>query len=145
MCYHVHMALERVARHSHYNLNYHVVMVTKYRRGVLGGAVRDLLIETLNGSCAERDWIVLGLEVMPDHVHIFLSSPPKWSPSNIVKILKGVSARRILHAFPQLSRRGHLWTNAFYAGTAGTVSSQTIQQYILNQRKRQEDDGDKSI
>jgi putative transposase len=134
------MSMERTARHSHYNLNYHVVMTPKYRKAVLNGAVRDVLIATLNEVCKERDWIVLGLEVMPDHVHIFISSPPKWSPSDIAKILKGVTARRILQAFPQLSRRGHLWTNAFYVGTAGTVSSLTIQQYILNQRKRQEDD-----
>jgi putative transposase len=134
------MSLERITRHSNYNLNYHMVMVTKYRRGVLSGAVRELLITTLSVSCTERDWIVLGLEVMPDHVHIFVSCPPKWSPSDVVKILKGVSARRILQAHPQLSRRGHLWTNAFYVGTAGTVSSQTIQNYILDQRKRQDDD-----
>jgi putative transposase len=134
------MALERITRHSHYNLNYHIVMVTKYRRGVLNGAVRELLISMLNASCLERDWIVLGLEVMPDHAHVFLSCPPKWSPSDIAKILKGVSARRILQAYPQLSRRGHLWTNAFYAGTAGSVSSETIKQYILNQRNRQDDD-----
>jgi putative transposase len=136
----MHMALERVARHSRYNLNYHVVMTPKYRYAVLGGKVAELLTEVLRSTCAERDWIVLGLEVMPDHVHIFLSSPPKWSPSDVVKILKGVSARRVLQAFPRLSRHGHFWTNAFYVGTAGSVSSQTIQQYILNQHSKQEAD-----
>jgi putative transposase len=134
------MSSERTARHSHYNLNYHVVMVTKRRRDVLVGAVRSTLMTALTSSCVERDWIVLGLEVMPDHAHIFISCPPKWSPSDIVKILKGVSARRILQAFPHLSRHGHLWTNAFYVGTAGAVSSETIKRYILNQRKRQDDD-----
>ena len=134
------MKLARTARHSHYNINYHVVLTPKYRKAVLNGVTRDLLITTLNEICVERDWVVLGLEVMPDHVHIFISTPPKWSPSNIVKILKGITARRVLQAFPQLSRRGHLWTDAFYVGAAGTVSSLTIQQYILNQRKRQEDD-----
>ncbi|WP_223201902.1 transposase [Streptococcus pneumoniae] len=39
-----------------------------------------------------RDWIVLGMEVMPDHAHIFVSVPPKWAPSDVAKILKGVSA-----------------------------------------------------
>ncbi len=131
------MALERVARHSHYNLNYHVVLTPKYRKAVLTGEVEKSLIELIGAICAEREWIVLGLEGMPDHVHLFISSPPKWAPSNIVKIVKGVTARRILQEFPQLSRRGHFWTNAFYAGTAGSVSSETIRRYIEAQRSRQ--------
>ncbi len=130
-------ALERVARHSHYNLNYHVVLTPKYRKAVLTGEVEKRLIELIGAICAEREWIVLGLEVMPDHVHLFISSPPKWAPSDIVKIVKGVTARRILQEFPQLSRRGHFWTNAFYAGTAGSVSSETIRRYIEAQRSRQ--------
>lgn len=131
------MALERVARHSYYNLNYHVVLTPKYRKAVLTGQVEERLIELVGAICLKREWIVLGFEVMPDHVHLFISSPPRWAPSDIVKIVKGVTARRILKEFPHLSRRGHLWTNAFYAGTAGSVSSETIQRYIEAQRSRQ--------
>lgn len=137
MCYHVLMALERVARHSHYNLNYHVVLTPKYRRAVLTGQVRERLIEVASAVCAEREWLILGFEVMPDHVHLFISCPPKWAPSDIVKIVKGVTARHILKEFPHLSRRGHFWTNAFYAGTAGSVSADTIKRYIEAQRSRQ--------
>lgn len=131
------MALERVARHSHYNLNYHVVLTPKYRKAVLTGAVEERLRELVGIVCAERDWIILGFEVMADHVHLFISSPPKWAPSDIVKIVKGVTARRILQEFPHLSRRGHFWTNAFYASTEGSVSSETIRHYIEAQRSRQ--------
>ena len=90
-----------------------------------------------------RDWAVLGMEVMPDHVHLFLSVPPKWAPSDVAKILKGVSARRILKEFPQLRRGrdgGHLWTPSFYVGSAGNISAAVIERYIQEQRKHQVDD-----
>ena len=80
---------------------------------------------------------------MPDHVHLFLSVPPKWSSSDVAKILKGVSARCILQEFPKLRRGGgggHLWTPSFYLGSAGDISAQTIQRYIESQHKYQEDD-----
>jgi putative transposase len=137
MCYHMQVSLDRTARHSHYNLNYHLVAVPKYRRRVLIGVVRDRLLETINALCAERDWTVLGLEVMPDHIHLFISCPPKWSPSDMAKIVKGVTARALLQEFPALrARNGSLWTSAFYVGTAGSVSSETIRKYIAAQQER---------
>jgi putative transposase len=143
---------ERTTRHSHYNLNYHLVFTPKYRRQVFFGDVRERLMQVLRETCLMRDWVVLGMEVMPDHVHLFLSVPPKWSPSDVAKILKGVSARRILQEFPRLRQRsrhsakpgskggGHLWTPSFYVGSAGNISAQTIQRYIESQRKHQVDD-----
>jgi len=117
---------ERTTRHSQYNLNYHLVFTPKYRRQVFFGEVRERLMQVLRETCLIRDWVVLGMEVMPDHVHLFLSVPPKWSPSDVAKILKGVSARRILQEFPRLRRGkggGHLWTPSFYVGSAGNISA----------------------
>lgn len=107
------------------------------------GEVREKLMRVFQEICAERNWIVLGMEVMPDHAHLFVSVPPKWSPSDVAKILKGVSARRILKEFPKLRRGkggGHLWTPSFYVGSTGNISAQTIQRYIELQRKHQVDD-----
>ncbi|MFZ5992831.1 MAG: IS200/IS605 family transposase [Deinococcota bacterium] len=146
------MPEERTTRHSYYNLNYHLVFTPKYRRQAFFGEVRERLMQVLRETCLMRDWVVLGMEVMPDHVHLFLSVPPKWSPSDVAKILKGVSARRILKEFPKLRQRsrhsaklggkggGHLWTPSFYVGSAGNISAQTIQRYIESQRKYQDDD-----
>lgn len=153
MWYHVQVPIERTTRYSHYNLNYHLVFTSKYRRHVFLGQVREKLMQVFQETCAERDWIVLGLEVMPDHAHIFVSVPPKWSPSDVAKILKGVSARRILQEYPKLRQRsrhsaklggkgdGHLWTPSFYVGSAGNISSAVIERYIQDQRKQQ-DEGD---
>ncbi|WP_027877079.1 IS200/IS605 family transposase [Meiothermus cerbereus] len=137
------MPEELTTRHSHYNLNYHLVFTPKHRRQVFFGEVHERLMQVLRETCLIRDWVVLGMEVMPDHVHLFLSVPPKWSPSDVAKILKGVSARRILQEFPRLRRGkggGHLWTPSFYVGSAGNISAQTIQRYIESQRKHQVDD-----
>jgi putative transposase len=138
------MPEERTTRHSHYNLNYHLVFTPKYRRHTFFGEVRERLMQVFEATCAERDWKILGMEVMSNHVHLFVSVPPKWSPSDVAKILKGVSARRILQEFPKLRRgrgSGHLWTPSFYVGSAGNISSDVIQRYIQDQRKHQ-DEGD---
>lgn len=135
MYYHMHMALERSTRHSRYNLNYHLVAVPKYRRRILKDAVRERLMAVVNEVCAEREWEVLGLEIMSDHMHLFVSCPPKWAPADIAKIIKGVTARRVLQTFPHLSAKGHLWTSAYYIGSAGNVSAEVIQQYIAAQKE----------
>lgn len=135
LCYHIHMTVERTTRHSHYNLNYHLVFVPKYRRPILQGTVADRLKELFTVICQERDWLIHSMEVMPDHAHIFLSAPPKWAPSDVAKILKGASARWLLMDYPHLrTLSGHLWTNAFYVGSTGTVSSQVIERYIAAQK-----------
>ncbi len=139
------MPEERTTRHSNYNLNYHLVFTSKYRRHTFFGEVREKLMQVFEATCLMRDWKILGMEVMSDHVHLFVSVPPKWSPSDVAKILKGVSARRILQEFPKLRRgrgSGHLWTPSFYVGSAGNISSDVIQRYIQDQRKHQEEGGD---
>jgi putative transposase len=133
------MTLERATRHSHYNLNYHLVFVPKYRRKVLGGKVGERLKELFEQICGEREWKIHGLEIMPDHAHIFISAPPKWAPSDIAKVLKGVSARWLMMEYPHLKANGHLWTSAYYVGSAGSVSADIIGRYIAAQQSKQVD------
>ena len=85
---------------------------------------------------AEREWEVIAQEVMPDHVHLFASTPPTVRPSDLVKVFKGVSARLLLKEFPQLVKRasrGTLWTPSYFVGTAGSVSAETVRRYIEEQ------------
>ena len=87
------------------------------------------LMEILVRSAEEHGYEVLGMEVMPDHVHIFLSAPPAISPAVIAKVFKGTSAKKLLMAFPHLKSKfwgGHLWNPSYYVGTAGHVSAETI-------------------
>ena len=76
---------------------------------------------------------LLALETDIDHVHCFVSAPPKDSPAKIVGLLKGYSSRMVRKAFPVLAKKtgpDHLWTSAYYVGTAGQVSAETIRRYI---------------
>ena len=73
---------------------------------------------------------ILSLSIQPDHVHLFVSAPPRFSPSQLINLFKGATARELLKRYPNLKRRGSLWTRSYYVGTAGTVSSETIQHYI---------------
>jgi putative transposase len=120
-----------------YEINYHLVWSTKYRKPVLVPPVDAALKDLLTQTAADRGYDVLGLEVMPDHVHIFLSAPPAVSPALIAKVLKGASAKRLFTMFPHLRRRlwgGHLWTPSCYIGTVGHVSAETIKRYIEEQK-----------
>lgn len=120
-------------RHSTYIINYHMVWIPKYRRRILIGEIAQETERVLKLVAEERNWEILALEVMPDHVHLFVSVPPQYSPADVVKIFKGWSARVLLKKFPGLAKktgRGTLWAPSYYVGTAGTVSSETIRRYI---------------
>lgn len=101
-------------------------------------AARALLQEI----CAKHGYEVKGLEVMPDHIHLFISVPPAEAVATAVKLVKGASARRLFVRFPHLKKRlwgGHLWNPSYYVGTAGHVSSETIQRYIEHQKEAAEE------
>jgi len=79
------------------------------------------------------------MEVMPDHIPIFVSAPPKISPAEIARFLRGSRARYWFQRHPELKRwlwGGHLWNPSYYVGTAGHVSAETIQKYIENQKMK---------
>lgn len=87
----------------------------------------------------EKDFIIHSMEVMPDHVHIFVSSHPKIAPSYIVKMLKGISARKLFLKYPNLKKKlwkVHLWNSSFFIETIGSISEETIRKYIELQEER---------
>lgn len=129
----------RSTAHSVYNLNYHIVLVTKYRNRVLFGAVETFLKSEVYAICERYEWEVLALEVMPDHVHLFVSSPPKVSPVDVARTVKSILAVSIFRRFPLLKRKrfwgSGLWSRGTYYGSAGAVSGSTIMRYIEQQKE----------
>ena len=120
-------------RNCVYQTAYHVVWCPKYRKSILIGSIADETKRLVEGICLERNWPVLALEVQPDHIHLFVSIPPSTSVADATKILKGSTARKLFVKFPELKKQlcgGHLWSPSYYVGTAGNVSSETIQKYI---------------
>ena len=75
---------------------------------------------------------------MSDHIHLFISALPTVAPVDIVRKLKSISANHIFKTFPNLKKtkfwNSGLWSRGYYVGTAGSVSSETIQKYIQNQK-----------
>jgi len=88
----------------------------------------------LIAECCERNGLaLLAVETGEDHVHVFVSAPPRFSPALIANLLKGYSSKHLREKFPQLKKKcgkDHLWTQAYYVGTAGNVSTDVIRRYI---------------
>ena len=130
-------------RHAKYLCNYHFVWIPKYRRKVLTGEIAEYTKEVLRTIAEELGCEVLALEVMPDHIHLFVNCPPRYAPSYLANYFKGKSARLILKKFQELkkSTNGKLWTRSYFVSTAGNVSSETIKKYIEEQwAKENEED-----
>ena len=118
-----------------FSLKYHLVWCPKYRRPVLEGAIEKRLREVLEDVRAEHAWTIHALEVMPDHVHLFIESDPSYSVAEIVNRLKGASSRILRSEFPALrSRLPTLWSRSYYAGTVGAVSDAVVRRYIESQK-----------
>ena len=123
-----------------YNTGYHFVWSVKYRRQVLRAPIDQSAKEILAEIREDKGYRLLGMEVMPDHIHIFVSAPPKISPTGIARFLRGSSVRYLFQRHPELKRwlwGGHLWNPSYSVGTAGHVSAKTIQQYIENQKPKE--------
>jgi putative transposase len=118
-----------------YNINYHLVWCPKYRGGVLTGAVAERLLELIGEIAEMRGFDILASEVMPDHVHLFVAAPPKYSPADLAKLFKGITSRRLHQELSgqirsKIWKPGTLWSPSYYAGTAGNVSGEVIKRYI---------------
>jgi len=118
-----------------FSLKYHVVWCPKYRRPVLEGDVADRLKTLLAEKAAELGLTIRALEVMPDHVHLFVEGDPTRCVAEIVNRLKGYTSHVLRGEFPSLrSRLPTLWSRSYYAGTVGHVSATTIERYIASQK-----------
>jgi putative transposase len=100
--------------------------------------LKEILEKILRGQSESREWEVLAIEIQPDHLHLFLSVPPSWSPSEVVNILKGNTSRQLRLVFPFLKTiiRKSLWADGYYVSTAGFVSQEQVRKYIDEQSKR---------
>ena len=127
----------RKTRHSTYNINYHLVWIPKTRMKVLTKPFDEVVKQTIYRVCAFKDWTPLSLQVMPDHVHFFVSAPPKWSPSQIVQSLKAWTSKDLREKFATIRHLRFVddfWASSYYCGTAGLVSAETIAKYINDNR-----------
>ena len=121
---------------SVFSLKYHLVWCPKYRRKVLVGAVANDLKHLLHEKAEQIGVVVEALEIMPDHVHLFVSADPTAAPQFLANQFKGYTSRILRERYPQLkSRLPSLWSRSYYVGSVGQVSEETVRQYIEAQKR----------
>jgi len=126
----------RHSRNQVFLINYHLVWCPKRRKKVLIGKIAQRLKEIFNQVAEEKDIDILALEIMPDHLHLFVSCQPQMTIHKIVKAFKGRSSNILRKEFPQLLKLPSLWTNSYFVSTAGNISNKTIEKYIQAQSKK---------
>ena len=129
------------ARTCVYNINYHFIWCVKYRKKVLSNDICNRLFEILHDIANEKGFTIITCNVGEnDHVHCFVSAPPKLSVTQIVKYLKGISGNVLLKEFPELRTnlwKGQLWNGSYFCETIGSTSEDNIQKYIERQKRCQ--------
>jgi putative transposase len=135
----------RKTSHGVYDLKYHVVWITKYRKPVLRGEIAKRLRELVRQTCKQQDVYILSGHVAVDHVHLLVSVPPNVSVSELMQRIKGRSSRKMLQEFGELNRQfwgRHLWARGYFAASSGNVTDEVIKQYIESQGQEPSTDED---
>lgn len=123
--------------HTKYNCTYHIVFVPKYRRKVMYGQLKHEVGQILSAVCKITGIQLIKGGVCPDHVHMYISIPPKMSLSTVMSKLKGKSALMIFDRHPEYRDKygRHFWARGYYAETVGQVNEDTIMKYIEEQKE----------
>ena len=132
----------RKGSHSTHDLKVHLVWCTKYRHKALQQDVACRIRDLLRQICEANDIQIVKGHVSKDHIHLYVSSPPKLSVSEMIKRLKGRSSKMIQAEFPELGAKfwgRDFWGIVYAAFSSGTVTDQTIQEYL--ERHIDKDDG----
>lgn len=124
-------------RSSHYvySCKYHIIFCPKYRSKVLKEDIEIRFKEIMKQLEIEDDFHIVEMEVMPDHIHLLLDCRPDKSPVEIVKHIKWQSAHILRKEFPELKTRlPNLWTRSAFIASVGSISLETVKEYIKNQK-----------
>ena len=128
----------RTSAHTRFDIKYHFVWTTKYRKAVLTGQVALRLREVIREICRTHEIEILQGHVSRDHVHILVSAPPNMSASTIMQYVKGKSSRKLMMEFRHLNRQfwgRHMWARGYFVATSGNVTDEVIAEYIRLQGK----------
>lgn len=124
--------------HCKYLIQYHIIWCPKFRFSVLKNGVDETLKRILGDICKKYGYVIRALEVMPDHIHIFVDCPYTVAPCDIVRTLKSISAIELFREYPELkrfyARCGSLWSPGHFISTIGHISAETVTRYIEGQK-----------
>ena len=129
--------------HSTWNCKYHLVFAPKYRRMQIYGQIRKDIGVILRRLCEQKGIEIIEAELCPDHIHMLVSIPPKYSVASIMGYLKGKSTLMIYDRHPELQSKWDkaFWARGYYVETIGNITKEAVQKYIREQAEdsRRED------
>jgi len=121
-----------------YDLRYHFVFIPKYRKRVLKGQIAKRLEGMIRFCCQIHDWEIFKLAIRSDHVHHYLGAQPKWSPSQVIKRIKGGTSSKIKKMFPELEEiywGATFWADGYLVKSVGIITDKMVSEYIEKHRK----------
>ena len=131
----------KTCNHQTFSLGLHLIWCTKYRRDAFGEVEQIELKRIFAETCAEYGWLLSAIEVMPEHVHLFVEISPNDRPVDVAKTLKSCSAIYMFAKFPDLKRRRFwgkaMWSRGTYYASVGHISDETVKRYIEMQKASQ--------
>jgi putative transposase len=136
------IATVRKTKNCKYNLNYHFVWIPKTRIKIMINPFNKDIKHFLLDKCTEKIWDPLALQIMPDHIHFFVSAPPKYAPCKIIQELKSYSSRLLRRKYAiirAMRKTPDFWASGYYVGSAGHVNAETIARYITEQNQHLKD------
>lgn len=126
----------RKSAHCIYDIKYHLVWITKYRKPVLTGKIAERTRELIRGICKGNEVEILAGHVSKDHIHLLVSVPPHLSASKLMQYIKGSTSRELLMEYKELNKQfwgNHFWARGYFVATSGNVTDEIIAEYIKNQ------------
>ena len=133
------VAKVRYGNHCKYNINYHFVWIPKTRMKMLVEPFKTDLENYIYSISQKYGWYPLALEIMPDHIHYFVSAHPKWAPTRIIQKIKQETSKHLRGKYAiirQTRETDDFWATGYYCGTAGHVSADQVARYILEQTQK---------
>jgi putative transposase len=131
----------RKTSHTVYDIKYHIVWITKYRKPILLEEIRMRVRELIRETCTSLDVEIIRGHVAKDHIHLMVSVPPYISVSKLVQSIKGRTSRKLLDEFRSLKKAfwgQHLWARGYFVATTGNVTDEIIMNYIEEQDKMEQ-------
>ena len=121
--------------HTRWECKYHVVFIPKYRKKAIFGQIRKELGEVCRRLARQKESVIEEGHLMPDHVHMMISIPPKYAVSQVIGFIKGKSAIHIARVYAGRKRNyvgQHFWARGYFASTVGR-DEEVIREYIRHQ------------
>ena len=111
--------------HTRFDIKFHFVWITKYRKPLLRGEVGLRVRQIIRDVCAELEVEIIKGHISHDHVHLFVSSPPHVSPSKLMQRVKGKASRKLMQEFSHIRKQcwgRHVWARGFFVVSSGTIT-----------------------